>query len=74
MPEESDVSDALSLELRTLENLKRNAIDAISSADTTEKLAEVETQFLGKKGAIKGMLKADRPIGPGIATCVWRIR
>ena len=40
-----------------LESIRREAIEAIQSADVPEKLNEARVRFLGKKGELTAVLK-----------------
>ena len=47
-----------------LESIRREAIEAIQSADVPEKLNEARVRFLGKKGELTAVLKGMKDVAP----------
>ncbi len=47
-----------------LESIRRDAIEAIQSADVPEKLNEARVRFLGKKGELTAVLKGMKDVAP----------
>ena len=51
-----------------LESIRREAIEAIQSADVPEKLNEARVRFLGKKGELTAVLKRNERCSTGRKT------
>lgn len=47
-----------------LENIREEALHAISAADVPEKLNDVRVRFLGKKGELTAVLKGMKDVAP----------
>ena len=47
-----------------LENIREEALQAISAADVPEKLNDVRVRFLGKKGELTAVLKGMKEVAP----------
>ncbi|MFH0776416.1 MAG: phenylalanine--tRNA ligase subunit alpha [Patescibacteria group bacterium] len=50
--------------LQNIENLKKNALAEISTADSAEKLREIEIEFLGRKGKLTEILRGLKDLSP----------
>ena len=47
-----------------LEQIKKEAIEAIQASDAPEKLNDVRVKFLGKKGELTAVLKGMKDVAP----------